>query len=247
MKAKDQLLGNYGIAAGSFALYFVIVYSLIIIIMSAYTVGIGAGNAADNLSSGWSIITQALGIVIGIISMLFAVGYVNIIRKIADGERPPVSELFYVFRNHPDKVIIISVIMMGAQFILMLPAGFIASSVFADGKDAAFDGKMFFWWVVAYLAGFLISVAIDLMISMSFMIYLDDPDAGVGEILTKSISMMKGNKLRLLYLSLSFIGYWVLLMLSLGIASLWIVPYQTMATLEFYRDLRGQYAEAEYL
>lgn len=39
-KAKDQLLGNYGIATGSFALLFVLVYALISILIGALAASI---------------------------------------------------------------------------------------------------------------------------------------------------------------------------------------------------------------
>ena len=77
------------------------------------------------------------------------------------------------------------------------------------------------------------------MLSMSFLIYLDEPETGVTEIMSGSVSMMKGNKFRYFYMTLSFIGYWFLAILSFGIAFLWVVPYQTMTMVEFYKDLRG--------
>ena len=50
--------------------------------------------------------------------------------------------------------------------------------------------------------------------------------------------MMRGNKFRYFYMLLSFLGYWLLILLSFGIAMLWVVPYQTMTTVDFYYDLK---------
>ena len=47
---------------------------------------------------------------------------------------------------------------------------------------------------------------------------------------------MHGNRLRLLYILLSFIGYGLLVLCSFGIASLWVVPYQTETLVIFYLD-----------
>ena len=249
-KAKDQLLGNYGIATGSFALLFVLIYAIMMVIMSAFTFSVVKdGQIADQTSLSGQLITQVFSMVISALSVTLSVGYVNIIRMIADGKHPVMSDLFHVFRNHPDKVIIISLVMTGAQFLLLLPY----TLVTAGGSNAGmeFDGKRFLLGVILYIAGLAVSFVIDLMLAMCFMIYLDDPETGVADIMKGSISMMKGNKLRYFYMILTFIGYGVLIVLSLGIASLWVVPYQTMATVEFYRDLKNnpdiEEAGVEYL
>ncbi len=229
-KAKDQLLGNYGIATGSFALLFVLVYLLMSVIMGALMAGIqpGAG-AAMPQGFAYQIKTQILGMVVGALSATVAVGHIYILKRIVDGEKPVMSDLFFVFKNHPDKVLIIALIMTVAQFILLLPSTIIGASTT--------DGKRFLLYIVLYLTGFVISFMIDLMLSMSYMIYLDDPDTPVGDIIKGSISMMKGNKFRYFYMILSFIGYWLLIFISCGIAALWVIPYQNMVTVEFYYDL----------
>ncbi|MCR5688530.1 MAG: DUF975 family protein [Lachnospiraceae bacterium] len=239
LKAKDQLLGNYGIAAGSFALLFVIVYGVSVILMTSLSFGIMAGSPEEMLSLKMRLITQVIGIALAAISLLFFVGYLRIMKMIADGESPSVSELFFVFRNHPDKIIIITLVVTGIQFILLLPS-MIAGSPASGGEDmTALDGKRFLLYIVLYLAGLIISYIIDLMLAMSFMIYLDDPDASSVDIMRESIRMMKGSKFRYFFLTLSFIGYWLLIALSFGIAMFWVIPYQTMSMVEFYLDLRG--------
>ncbi len=238
-KAKDQLLGNYGIATGSFALLFVLLYAIMSIIMSAFTLGVVKSNP-EMFAKGimGQFLSQILGMVVGTLSVLFSVGYIQILRRIAMGEKPSLSDLFHVFKNHPDKVIIISLIMTGAQFVLLLPATLIMGDGFIAGDTMGLDGKKFLLWIVLYIAGFVVSFIIDLMLAMSFMIYLDDPDTEVSQILSGSVSMMRGNKFRYFYMILSFLGYWLLIMLSFGIAMLWVIPYQTMTTVEFYYDLK---------
>lgn len=250
LEAKDQLLGNYGIATGSFALLFVLIYVVMSIIMGAVTANIMRDPATvQTMSFSYQLLTQAVGIVIGVLSTTVSVGYIYILKCISEGQRPAVSDLFFVFGHHPDKVIIISLIMTVAQFVLLLPATFIQDRAFTGVGLYGVDGRMFLLWIVLYLTGFVISFIIDLMLAMSYMIYLDDPQAPVRDMLTGSIGMMRGNKLRYFYMILSFIGYWLLILLSLGIAMLWVIPYQTMVMVEFYKDLckRADTVEVEYL
>jgi uncharacterized membrane protein len=51
--------------------------------------------------------------------------------------------------------------------------------------------------------------------------------------------MMNGNKMRLFGLHLSFIGWWILGILCFGIGTLWVSAYVSMATAEFYEELKA--------
>ena len=55
-----------------------------------------------------------------------------------------------------------------------------------------------------------------------------------------SRQIMKGNKGRLFYIYLSFIGLQILCLLSLGIRSLWVYPYQSQTLVIFYLDVVGE-------
>ncbi len=251
-KAKDQLLGNYGIATGSFALLFALVYAVMMVIMGALSAG-SAERVASGVPIGFTdqLISQIMGIIIGTLSSTVSVGYIYLLRRIADGERPVISDLFFVFKNHPDKVIIISLVMTVAQVILILPATILANTGtgLLKAGTVELDGKKFLIYIVLYLVGLIISFFIDIMLAMSFMIYLDNPQENVTDMMRQSIEMMKGNKFRYFYMILSFFGYWLLIMMSLGIAALWVAPYQTMTMIGFYRDLkdRAGYAQVEEL
>ena len=56
--------------------------------------------------------------------------------------------------------------------------------------------------------------------------------------MTESFRLMKGNIFRYLYMLLSFIGYYALVLMSFGVAIIWVAPYQYMTMVQFYEDLR---------
>lgn len=56
---------------------------------------------------------------------------------------------------------------------------------------------------------------------------------------------MDGHKWRLFCLHLSFIGWWLLCILTLGIGMLWLAPYIQNSTAAFYEDLKNQFDSAE--
>ena len=84
----------------------------------------------------------------------------------------------------------------------------------------------------------IILIILSLSVALCFQVYLDEPEYGAVDCLKESIRMMKGNKWRLFYLMLSFIGYAFLALFSLGIALLWIIPYQNVSMVNFYRDIK---------
>ena len=53
--------------------------------------------------------------------------------------------------------------------------------------------------------------------------------------------MMKGHKFDLFWLYLSFIGWILLSILTLGIGLLWLAPYMQTAMAAFYEDVKADY------
>lgn len=74
-------------------------------------------------------------------------------------------------------------------------------------------------------------------LSLTSLILFDEPSLSSSEIVKKSMSLMQGNKLRYFWLSLSFLGWSMLAILSLGIGTLWFMPYMQIAVIKFYEDL----------
>jgi len=57
----------------------------------------------------------------------------------------------------------------------------------------------------------------------------------------KSIKLLKGHYIELIKLDLSFIGWWILYIFTLGIAGVYVLPYTSMVYAEFYDYIKGQY------
>ncbi len=96
--------------------------------------------------------------------------------------------------------------------------------------DLYSKGNDFSGWVIAIfiLLIIVLTVALSMILfryAMTYYIYIDNPDMGAMEAIKESVSMMKGNKTRLLLLYLSFILWYLLGIVTVGIAFLWITPY----------------------
>lgn len=69
------------------------------------------------------------------------------------------------------------------------------------------------------------------------------PNVGVDDSIDISRKMMKGHKLDLFLLELSFIGWILLSIITMGIGFLWVVPYMQTALAGFYEDVKAEYVE----
>lgn len=73
---------------------------------------------------------------------------------------------------------------------------------------------------------------------MIYYIALDNPNMGIMEIIKKSKTMMKGYKWQYFVLVLSFIGWEILSLFTLGILNLWLMPYMEVTFANFYNKIR---------
>lgn len=91
----------------------------------------------------------------------------------------------------------------------------------------------------------LLLVVPGIVASMSFFLvpYLlkDRPELTIFETLRLSRKMMEGHKMQLFKLQLSFLGWALLNVLTLGIGALWLLPYAMTTCAAFYQDVKAEY------
>ena len=75
--------------------------------------------------------------------------------------------------------------------------------------------------------------------AMTDYILAEHPELTASEAIRQSKEMMSGRRWRLFCLHLSFIGWGLLCILTLGIGTLWLVPYMHASEAAFYREISG--------
>ncbi|WP_242847770.1 DUF975 family protein [Fervidicella metallireducens] len=90
------------------------------------------------------------------------------------------------------------------------------------------------WSLLLFIPGIIAGYSY----SMAFYILNDNPEIGAMEAIKASKEMMKGYKWKLFCLHLSFIGWALLCILTLGIGFLWLTPYVHATTANFYQNLK---------
>lgn len=84
-------------------------------------------------------------------------------------------------------------------------------------------------------------IIISIMFSQAFFILAEDDEKSIIKCLLESEKMMRGHKLEFLYLQLSFIGWIIVSILTLGIALFWVEPYTQMTMANYYLKLKEEY------
>ena len=77
--------------------------------------------------------------------------------------------------------------------------------------------------------------------SMTPFILEEHPELSANEAIDHSRAMMKGHKFDLFWLILSFIGWMILCLFTLGIGYLWLIPYMQTSIADFYEDVKADY------
>lgn len=147
-------------------------------------------------------------------------------------------------------------------FLLPMVYGFAVAFLcnIRNGEDCRlerlFDGFRDYWRVLLanVLVGIYVSLWTLLLIvpgiikaysyAMTNYVLHDYPELTSDSAIERSMEMMKGHKFDLFYLQLTFIGWALLSILTLGIGFLWLIPYMQTATACFYEDVKAEYESA---
>lgn len=222
--ARTALNGKWGSAAA-----FTFVYVIVSLGLSMIT------SLFDSPTSFVGSMIYWLGsVIVSLITGLFSVGCSYYFLNICRGRKYGIRDLFAAFRMNPDRFLIVSLITSGISLLSTMPTYFWTPTT---------EEELFSYSIVTLgciYIGTIISLILNLFFALSNYLLLDFQELGAIESLRMSAYLMKGNKGRYFYISLSFVGWIFLAMFTLGIALLWIEPYMSMTITYFYEDILVQ-------
>ena len=91
----------------------------------------------------------------------------------------------------------------------------------------------FLWFLLLIVPGFIKSISY----TMTEFVLNDNPDLKYDAAITRSSELMNGHKWEFFLFSLSFIGWFLLSILTFGIGFLWSTPYYMSAKSAYYHGL----------
>ena len=216
--AKDKLLGNYSTAIIAMVIVTLLPYLITSVIPTGGFV--------------WTILYFAASLFASIIAGVLQIGLNYMFLKMACGQPFSSGDIYYGFRNNPDKSVRVSTIQAAVSIVPMLPYQ-IFMAMYLNTHNMT-------WYVCTLFSlalGLVIYVPLSLALSQSYYLLLDFPEYSTKQILQTSIKLMKRNMGRLFYIQASFLPLMILGCLSCMVGLLWVMPYMQMTLTLFFLDL----------
>lgn len=171
---------------------------------------------------------------IALVSFVLSAGITYLHLNMARKQTYQLQMVFWAFHNRPDRFIIALLLQLLLLFVGLVPALAGVALLYLPGLTDIVSISL-----AVLLSLISIILCTILLLGMTFLPYLliDNPDDSVLTCLKNSFAQTKGYKGKLFYLTLSFLGLDMLNILSFGIGSLWILPYQTQTLTLFYLEI----------
>lgn len=229
--AKGKLLGNYSIPMGAVIIFFVITFIITFFSTFAFF---------RTITTLGYVVSSLCEFIVSILLGVLSAGMSSLFLNFCRNKEYKIGDILYGFRNYPDHVIGILILLF-----LMVLACFLPVIILGALSKAIDLLALKLLLILFEIIGVVLSIILMLTYSQSIYLYIDDPHLKVMDALRESKEMMRGNKGRLFYLVISFFGLILLSVLSCYIGMLWIGPYMNTTLSLFYMDLRGELPPAE--
>ena len=222
--ARGKLLGKYSVAVGAIALMQLIFFAFNSVVTYMVDMSTTAG----------TIMYGAISIIVNLIAVVFVVGELTIYMNLACGNNAKVTDIFSGFSMHPDKAIVLEIIVAFRIFLWLIPACICAFLMYATGS---YNYVLIGLTAVFSLVGLVGGIYTRIKLSQCLYLLLDFPQYSAKEIVGFSVEIMKGHMGSYFKVVLSFIPMYILGVLSAGIGFFFIYPYSKMTFTEFYLDI----------
>lgn len=237
--AKDKLDGKYGKSMLLFLLSSLIsgmttlcVNSVAATTMNSVFYRSGSVAAANIVSLAFDLILVFANIICAVMNAGIALYFLSM----ACNRPCSVGSLFYGFKNESRKTLTIAAALILCQVVCLWPCQYCLQFALST-SDSELKKRLLLSALAAIVVGLCIYIPVSLGIAMSFYLMFDFPENSGKETLALCWRIMKGHRLRLFSLQLSFLPLMLLCILSFGIGFLWLDPYMELTYAYFFLDL----------
>lgn len=253
-EALYSLKGKWGLGVGSTILYFILSYVVSMaamfillipeIIIFFLVVSLAGSVEAETMSIGAAITFGIFYCIMIILSNasygITSYGYTNVFLQISKREDAKVDYLFEGFHGFKRMMktmwAMLAILLYTGTWIPMLLTGLF---IFLGEEGNLSFTIAFFVLLAISIVGMIVMY---FSYALTYYVMIENPEYSVSQAMKESKNLMKGHKLDLFLLWLSFIGWVVLALLTFGIGFLWLSPYMSTTTAHFYRYiLKGEF------
>ncbi len=217
-RARFSILGHLGTCVGANITYFLAYLVLTNLVSSVIPVTGPLSYFASEVAL-WVILT-----LMGLLQYGMCSIYMNLLYK------KPANRmlLFRGLSENTNNIIAVKAFIAGLQVLLLIPANYI--SLFHTNLPSGI-------YLSLYAVGSAVMFYLQLRYALVSYLMLDFPDLTPVKVLQYSAKLMKGHMLELFYITCSFLPLYLLSVLSLGIAALWVNAYESAVSAVFYRHV----------
>lgn len=226
--ARENMRGHWGLMIGVYVLETLIMYAAF---LPCYFLFYFFDIITNSVVL--ALIFLPVMLIVALAASILAAGVMGMHVKIARGQDISLGGMFSQFVNRPWRYILGNLLLGLIAFACIIPGGIcIGVGIGMEQSVAVIIGA------VLYIAGFVLCIWVMFHYILTNYLFFDNPEMGVITAFKESSRLMKGNKGRMFYISLSFIGWTVLGMLSCGIGMLWVSPYMAQTNAQFYLNVK---------
>ncbi|MDE7311409.1 MAG: DUF975 family protein [Eubacterium sp.] len=220
--ARAALLGNYTVLI----LAMLTASAIVPMLLLPFSIGLTA-------ELNFSMVTYLIAaVIVKVLGRLLSVGVMRMHLLLAQEQQISYMDLFWAVRNQPDRFIAVTFLFVAVLCILAVPA---IAVILCLPESAA--GYLLLAVVLVLLAA--IALFLLYVFEVFYLYYMEHTQATVAQGLRAALALMRGHTKRLFVLQLSFVGWQMLGVCSMGIGMLWIQPYINQTIVNFYLDLTG--------
>lgn len=225
--ARDILNNRYNVPMGAF----VAAGLITAVIEIPFSMSMGDYPATPQI-----IFALLAGYLIMLISQVLNTGVARVHLNMTRGREFKVTQIFDPLKEGAERFFGAAFLLSLLTLLCCLPLAAGTIYFYFEETSAVSVAVLIF----SGLAALSLELALVLNYGLCRFFLLDYPKMKVLAAFRESRLTMKRNRLRLLYLLLSFTGLMLLIFCSLGIASLWLTPYINQTLTAFYLDCTGE-------
>ncbi|HIZ78662.1 MAG TPA: DUF975 family protein [Candidatus Lachnoclostridium stercorigallinarum] len=240
LMARRTLAGKYGISVGMQVILALLallggIAACMPLFMMVF--GAGLGVRSEGMMLGGLIAFLLMLLIMCVVGFIVSAGIIRFFYHMCTGQEFGMGDLLYGFKNKWWRFVGLGLLFSLIGFIAGIPEIIVDVAQSLQPWATWLDGVK----LILSAITMVISIVISLFFGQAIYILVEDREKKVFQSLAESVRLMRGNKGRYLYFSLSFIGVTLLGLLSFGIGLLWVLPYSYCASVYFYLDIKKHY------
>lgn len=231
-EAREKLSGKWGKAA-CITLAYVFIFAVL---------GFIEGLFSDTIEA-------LLSIVVTIIDVPLALGLIISLVKLFNNEDVKAFDFLSSGFNNFGKSwgitwnialkMIFPILLTIVAYIVLAYGIFSYSSSILSLENSSSGGIWVLVGFILLIVSLLWNITKSYYYQLSYIVSAEKPELSSKEAVEESEKLMAGKRGKLFCLQLSFIGWAVLAIFTLGIGYLWLIPYVQFATIAFYKFSNG--------